>query len=329
MPRVFVSLRRLSSSVALGLGLALLTVPIDTARAQGPKPQDIASAKASFQAGLALEAAGDFAQALIRFRDVTAVKATPQALFHVGRCLERLGKWTEAIGNYRLAIEQAEETRAAEAGSEADAARKALEPRLPRMVIRRGRGAQAALVSLDGVPLGGAAIGQELPVDPGPHTVVASVPGQRPVSFVVDAVEGEVRPVAIDLEPPPAAHASAPEPRNAFVWTRRHTGYVIGGVGLASLAVSAAFYALRSSTLATIEDQCMGDHCPSALEDTWDRGSKYSTLGNAFLAVGLVGVAAGGGLVLWGDRARGHSASRAVLVPAFSNGLGAGVGGSF
>lgn len=321
--------RRALPFVLAALALCAPVLPVDSARAQ--TQQEITAAKAAFNAGLALEAAGDYAQALTRFREVIAVKVTPQALFHIGRCLERLGKWTEAVGNYRLAIEKAEETRAAEAGREAEVARSALEPKVPKLVIRRGRGAAAANIALDGVALGATAIDVELPIDPGPHTVIATVPGQRPTTVEITVAEAETKNVVLDLEGPrpQTGHPISQPPFVAWSWKR--AGYTIGAAGLASLAIGGVFLALRQSTLSKLDDQCVDNHCPASLEDTYDKGKRYTIVGDVFLGMGIVGVATGAGFVIWGkdSPSSSSSASRAILIPASSSGLGATVSGVF
>lgn len=323
--------RRALLLVTATLALSASITPVETAQAQ--TQHEISAAKAAFSAGLALEAAGDYAQALTRFREVIAVKVTPQALFHIGRCLERLGKWTEAVGNYRLAIEKAEETRATEAGREADAARSALEPKVPKIVIRRGRGAAAASISIDGVALGATAIDVEMPVDPGPHTLIATAPGQKATTVQVTVAEAETKNVTLDLDGPRSEPGQPVSPTTPGAWNWKRTGYAVGAVGLASLAAGGVFLALRQSTISKLDDQCVGNHCPSSLEGTWDDGKKYTLLANTFLGIGAVGVMAGAGLVLWGkDPQRSSSppsASRAVLIPAASAGLGATVSGVF
>src|SRR5688500_5797293 len=77
--------------------LALAFAP--AARAQSGNAHD---AREAFRAGISLEQAGDWERALKKFRDAAAFKSTAQVRFHIARCLEKLGSWTEAIGAYEL-----------------------------------------------------------------------------------------------------------------------------------------------------------------------------------------------------------------------------------
>ena len=174
--RVLTSVRSLVLSLALGAGVV----------ASAPRPalaqtqEELERARQQFRQGLSLEAAGNWAAALAKFQEVGKVKLTPQVRFHAARCNEQLGRLNEALGEYRLAEYEAGQQGLKEA-AEISQARQALETRVPKLVIKRGEGAEAARVELDGVELGEAQIGQPVAVDPGPHTIVAKLGGDRQV----------------------------------------------------------------------------------------------------------------------------------------------------
>ncbi len=116
-------------------------------------------AREIFRAGLALEAAGDWAGALVKFRQVAEDRPTPQVRFHIARCQEFLGRWTEALGTYRLALGEAEALQVEEVLQEGNRARLALEERIPKLTLVRGEGAEAAVLFVDGVEMGASAAG--------------------------------------------------------------------------------------------------------------------------------------------------------------------------
>jgi tetratricopeptide (TPR) repeat protein len=319
------------------VAFALAATAMAAGAAAEPSQTEINTAKGAFQTGLALEAAGDYSHALAKFREVTTVKVTPQALFHIGRCLERLGKWTEAVGTYRLAVEKAEGASEATVKQQADAARMALEPKLPRLVIERGRGADFASISLDGVALGVGAIGVPMPADPGPHVVIAEVEGKQPVTIQVTVAEFETKSVRVDLGPAPRAAKSAstvdkaePSPSK---WFTRKTGYYVGGAGLASLLTGTVFLILRQTAVSRLEDDCDGVHCPAASRDRYDNAKLYTVLGDVFLSIGLVGTGFGTYMIVKGrrelDKQPSTQARRVWIAPIGPASMGASVGGTF
>jgi tetratricopeptide (TPR) repeat protein len=323
--------------VLLGAVLALGLPAVSSPSFAQPTQAEINSAKAAFNAGLALEAAGDYAQALGRFREVIPVKATPQALFHIGRCLENLGKWTEAVGMYRLAVEKAEGVSEASAKQQAEAARVSLEPRLPKLVIERGRGAEGAAITLDGVALGSTAIGNPMPADPGPHLVTATIRGKPAINFDFVLAESETKRLPIDLDAvPPAATSNAPAVEEApsnTLFTRRN-GYYVGAGGVGGLVLGTVFLVLRQSAVSKLDDQCSGSRCPESLQGTYDRAKAFTILGDAFLGLGVVGVGLGTYMILKGKREDATPTStstvkRLWVAPVGPSGMGASVGGVF
>ncbi len=74
--------------------LAMLSgaaAPLSTASVA--RGDDTARARTLFQDGLQLEAANNFAGALAKFQEVAQVKRTPQVVFHIALCQEKLGHW--------------------------------------------------------------------------------------------------------------------------------------------------------------------------------------------------------------------------------------------
>ena len=91
----------------------------------------------------------------------------------------------------------------------------------------------------------------------------------------------------------------------------RTIGFVVGGVGIASLIGSGALFYLRHTTITDLDKQCGADRqtCPDSERSTVDRGKLYTTLGDVTLAVGAVGLAVGAALVIAG----GHSSEQASV----------------
>lgn len=286
-------LRGITARLALLAGLTLTVVGTTAPAAAEPSPQEIKEARAAFRAGLALEAAGDFKNALVKFREVAEVRQTPQVMFHIARCLEHLGRWTEALGTYRMAIDGAREEGAEDVVTSADEARQNLESRMPKLQIIRGKGAAGAVVELDGVRIGAASFGVEMPADPGGHRVVATVDGEEKFSQTVVLKEGRVETVRVNIDGAPPPPAPEPERKPVEIGPSERTGYIFLGAGITSIVVGGMFVKLRNDTIDELDDQCIGDQCSAAMEDTSDRGKIYTMAANAFLGAGVISAGIG------------------------------------
>jgi tetratricopeptide (TPR) repeat protein len=149
------------------VGILTVLCALGTAGAD-PTPAELTKARSQFQQALALETAGDWAGSLSLLQEVAAVKMTPQVRFNMALCEEHLGRLAMALGDYRLALVEAEGAKAQNVAEQVPGKIDALNARIPKIVIKRGMGAEFATISLDGVSLGPSSIGSEMPVDPGP-----------------------------------------------------------------------------------------------------------------------------------------------------------------
>jgi hypothetical protein len=270
-----------------------------------PTTAEVNAARETYREGVALEAAGNWAGALTKFQAVAAVKSTPRVRFHIGLCQEKLGRWNEALGAYKMAVTEASRERAADVVKEAQAAAAKIEGRIPRLTVRRAPGAESSTISVDGVELGAASIGTEMPVDPGTHTIEIAVTGRAPRKITVEVKEGEHKSVdaaAPDAEPSkPASTAASSAPAPAAVSSQTEPArkskagpLILTGVGVASLVASGVFYGLRQGALNDLKDKCGADlHCSESERSIYDRGRTYTLVADVALGVGIAGVAAG------------------------------------
>ncbi|HEX4477806.1 MAG TPA: hypothetical protein VH142_22110, partial [Polyangiaceae bacterium] len=290
-------------AAACGLRVAVTVVPLGLAAvlaaptASAQSADVLEQARTLFREGLSLEAAGDWASALAKFEDVGKVKLTPQVRFHTARCYEHLGRLNEALGAYRLAEYEGGQQNIPEL-SAITQARQGLEARVPKLVIRRGKGAESARIELDGVALGEAQIGEPVAVDPGPHTVVAKLTGDRQFeqsTNVKESETAEVELVAPDFPAPASAGTSSgdlPNVADTSSGTPHSSAlpWVVGGVGVAGLAGSGVFYLLRNSAKNDLDHGCHGNVCPESLKSKQNDGELFTTLSMVSLGVGVVGV---------------------------------------
>lgn len=290
--------RALRTLVGAGiLGLSLVCGP--AAWAQTPSKDDLDKARVAFQEGVALAAANNCAGAIVKYKSVIKVISTPQIVFNIAECEERLGKLVEAIGNYRIAASQAEGDKKAVNVLKAVGARiDDIEGRLPKLTITRGKGADAAAVELDGSEVG--QLGAPMPVNPGPHIVVARVSGREYLRETVTLTEKEVKTfdVKITVAAPPPPRVEAPEtpvepppppPKS------RGPGVAVTAIGGVALVTGFIGIGVSQGAIGTLNGICKAGHCPNtqAAMDTAAKGKTMTGLAEIMVPLGAIGVGVG------------------------------------
>ena len=102
----------------------------------------------------------------------------------LARCLEADGIWTEAIEQWETAARAARSDRQSTLSATAKHHAAALRARQPKLVLQAPKDVADLVIELDGTELPAAAVGGELPLDPGEHQIAAH--GTRdgvPLSF--------------------------------------------------------------------------------------------------------------------------------------------------
>lgn len=260
--------------------------------------EDIAKARKLFTKGLEQEEAGAWSEALATFREVATIRTNHIVRFHIALCLEKTGKLVESIEQFSLAKAQAEKEGGTDAELTVANAKKhldALRGRVPSLRVSKPA-APGARLSIDG---DAASFDAAIPLDPGVHVVVVEAPEHARFEQRVTLVEGVATPAAVEPKLVPVA-ATAPAPRPSVpvgpdvAAPGRTWSWVLGGVGVASLAGAGVFYGLRASTLNELEAACDAnrEHCDPSKKGLDDRGRSYTIGGNVLLGVGVVAVGA-------------------------------------
>lgn len=273
-------------------------------------------AREQFGQALALQTAGDWTGALTLLKEVAAVKSTPQVRFNMALCEEKLGRLVAALGDYELAAADARAEKADQVAEEVEGRLESLRQRIPKITVRRGSGAEAAAIALDGVSLGDQVVGTPMPTDPGPHTIEAQAPGFRPFrkSLRLAEQQSETVEIVLEPEPPPPAGVVSRVDGGPAAGRSPVYGYVIGGIGIASLGASGIFFGLRAAKISDLDKVCPNRTCPSSAQQSdIDAGKLYTTVANVTLAVGVAAVAGGLVLVLTSGQSREPSVA---LAPA-------------
>jgi hypothetical protein len=270
--------------LAISLALALPRA----ARAQG---SDTAAADALFQQAKALTEAQKWAEACPKFEASYKLDKTLGTLLNLSDCEEHVGRIATAWAHFGEAVELAGKT-GDKREAYASERRAKLTKRLPMVRIdATGNGKLA--VYRDEVRIDPAAYGVPLPSDPGPHVITVRRGEEKLATRNVEAREGETAGVALDLAAIEKAAPPPPPPPSESVWVvpsgQRTAGFVIGGVGLVTLAGAGALgaVALANKSSANAPDACVNRACTTAGLDAIDRARTFAT---AEQWVGVTGI---------------------------------------
>jgi hypothetical protein len=300
------NMRRTTLKAALLLSLigtvgSVLTVA-EHARAQDA--DELADARAKFQRAIELEQGKNWGGALKLFRQVGQVKMTPQVRYHIATCEEKLGQLVAALGGYELALAQSEGMHP-DFIAEVQASIDDLKSRVPKLVVERGEGAEAASIQLDGVNLGTSSLGVETPLDPGPHTVTATAPGYEPYQETITMNEGSLEVLKVELVetqveqsvvvPPPVVKPAEPQKKFGIA------PYIIAGSGGALVLTGSVFLIVAVSKHGQAKSLCGNSLSCEGIDAQDQKESKrlsesantYEALGFVGLGIGIAGVATG------------------------------------
>ena len=241
-------------------------------------------------------------------------------LLHLGACYEKVGKTASAWSSFKDAADIAARRR-----DEREAIARQyianLESRLSRLTIEVVAEAPTSIeVKKDGEPFGKAAWGSALPVDPGPHVITAHASGYKDWQTTIDVPAGAsaVRASVPKLEPVEAqwtpnsgnsgasAYSTSAQPKPLTERNQpqsnaqRTAGYIVGGVGVAGLAVGAVS-ALTLNSNSSERDRanaCSATHSCTLADQTRVSQLTSDMKGNALWAeIGFIG---GGAAVITG-----------------------------
>jgi hypothetical protein len=308
-------------------GVASLLLP---ARAWADGAQAPAMAETLFLDGRTLMSAGKYAEACPKFAESNKIDPKLGTLLNLALCHEMSGMTASAWGEYTQAAELAHRAGQSDRESVARDHATKLEPGLLHVVVRAAA-TDGLVVSLDGQPVGPAAFGSAMPIDPGPHRLVATAPGRAAfeTSFRADAGAGdrtvEVPALAVDTSshstPPPAeatqAHP-APEAAGGSSGTRT-VGFLVGGAGVVLLGVGSFFGVRAFSDKNTAENDCTpGGRCGDTGNSAKQSLSTDEAISTVGVLAGIAAVGVGGYLVLAGgskEHAAGAGAVRVGIDP--------------
>jgi hypothetical protein len=298
----------ISRQAALALAGALALVSIAPPALASPESE----AKDLFARGRELRTNGDCGSAAPLFRKAwTIYPAGLGSLRNLAECEEQLGHFASARRSW-LDLKRALLTAAPDQkydGWDADAEQAAtrLKPMVATFVVDvyvkgpdgefLANDASGVEIFVNGESVGTSLVGTPLERDPGKYRIRAQTQGAKPVEQLVPLSAGDNPHVTIRLTKEPVKLAVV-NPADDHS-TRRTIGWVVTGVGAASLLTSGITFLIRNGAKSDVDDQCPSHtDCNPSLQSTVDKGKTMSTLTSIFLPVGIVGVAAGVTLIL-------------------------------
>ena len=237
--------------------------------------------------------------------------------FNLARCEEDRGKLATAWALYKTVVEQLP------AGDERIATAKekvaALDKRAPRIVITLADGApKDTKVKVGDMELAAASFGSKLPVDPGEQKLVVTAPGHGARKLTVNVEEGRTEEIEVGPGAPGAPDAASAEGGGgAHAGGSRTFGFVLGGIGVASLAVGAITGMMALGKKSTGDEHCSDqlELCDQQGIDANDSAKSLATVSTVGWVVGALGVGAGAYFILTSDSSKGETALRTTIGP--------------
>jgi hypothetical protein len=323
--------------LAASLGILTGSSP---ARAE-PTDQGKALATTLFDEGRALLAGGKVSEACRKLEESARLDPLPGTILNLAACHEQEGLTASAVAEFRQARALAERDHRADRVMLADQHLRALEPRISSLVIAVAPEADRPdlVVTHDGTPVGRAAWGSRIPVDPGEHTIEATAPNRRPWKATVNVLpNGDTQTVTLPrLEDAPPAPVPAPAPlppilplspqpagdiatEHHGLSTRRTLALVSAGVGVLAVGTGSYFGVSALEKHGDPAATCTTKPCSASISLN-NRAKFAADAATVSFAVGLAGLGAAAFLWFGDTSARGDRPAVSVR-PAWSPGQG-------
>ncbi|MBK8252744.1 MAG: hypothetical protein IPK82_08765 [Polyangiaceae bacterium] len=265
--------------------------------------QDAAAAEALFNKGVAEMEAGHFDVACPALAESQRLDPRPGTMFTLAECEAKAGKIATALVHYEDYLRAAEllpgpqKQRHAQRMDIAKTKKASLAPAVPILTLTLPKNAPPdTKVSRDGTELTAASLGVALPVDPGEHVIVTMLRTGERIEQKISLARGEKRAVEVTIK---SSQVGAPT-GSTVVETpnsgdgpsgRRVASYVIGGVGIAGLALGGVMGGLALSSKGVVDEHCPNKNCDAEGAKALEEGRTTSLVSTIGLGVGAAGVA--------------------------------------
>jgi hypothetical protein len=267
-----------SSRGALALATACQLCVLGQTSRLWATEHDEAAARVLFSEGRELVDSGHYAEGCAKFEESLKLDPGVGTSFNLADCQERLGRTASAWARFLDVAAATKLEGQQERERVARARASALEPRLSRLNINVGAKRDGLIIERDGLPIDAAAWDVPVPVDPGPHLVVARAPGAKEWSQTANIPEGpstvlllvpalESLPsspepattLARDNETPSLAVQPSPDSAPRRAWSP--PGVVLGTLGAVVLSTGGVFALALSSENEQAKALCPESKC--------------------------------------------------------------------
>lgn len=326
----------------LAAGLLLAVEPVSAQVSQ----TDRTLAQSLFEEAKKLMQASRYAEACPKLEESQRLDPGGGTMLNLALCYESEGKLSTAWADFKEALSLAHRDGRPEREQAAQEHIAALEGKLPHLTITVDAPTADEELSLDGAPIGKAAWGSAMSIDPGTHEVAASAPGKNRWALSVVVAIAEHKAVAVPALGGQAAVPSAapvgvlpqpvaPEPVEAAPGAaagppstpavghpgRKTAGWVLVGSGVALAGVGSFFGVRAFGKRHDSNAQCPTDTtCTARGVSLNDDAKTAAWIADVGVGLGLVGIGVGTYLLLssggTGEKPPPATASRRLSLDA-------------
>ncbi|CAN5801093.1 hypothetical protein BH11MYX4_BH11MYX4_19590 [soil metagenome] len=311
-----------------------LTLAAFALRAAPALAGDEAAAEALFLEAKKLAAAGKLAEACPKFAESNRLDRGAGTLIHLADCYEKNGQSASAWATFKDAASAAQALGRADWQKLATQRAAALEPKLAKLTIKVQDPADKIEVTRDGAPTSPASWGTPIPVDVGAHAVQATAPSRTTFKTSIKVAKDgdrvdvvvpklDAAPAAAAVPPPPAAVTPPPVVHSGDDGAGQRTiGLVVGGVGVAGVAVGAITGLIAMGKNSDSKKACPNDGACASTDavDANDSAKTFGLVSTVAFIAGGVAVATGAILIFTAPSDKGTRAAKSErgirVVPA-------------
>ncbi len=313
------------TSSLIGVGLFLLCGTVSAASEPTASTTDRVTSQVLFERGRALFIEGRYAEACPLLEESQRLAPGIGVLLHLGACLEKSGKTASAWAAFQEAADRARAEGDTERENMARTRANELRTKLSYLTLRvrnatgehltaTGKVPTGLDLRRDGQPLSISALGLEMPVDPGEHSVVVRATDLLDTTESVTLAVGEHANLELLLAPkpkvdpitPPAAVVPrvttvklVPAPRQKeptspwpyVAWTAAG----LGGVGLLTGGVAGLVAYTKMQEARALCEGYSNNDCPRSSTQRQEDAHLPAHISTVAVAVGAAGLAFAGG----------------------------------
>jgi hypothetical protein len=307
--------------LSASFGVMLPVAAPSIARADDASARNLA--EQMFTEGRKLMGEGKFDEACPKLAESQRLDPGGGTILNLAVCHQGQGRFASAWSEFREAIDLARTDGRRDREQLALEHLAEVEPKVSHLTLSIEPKAEVSgmAIKLDGQIVGRAAWNSALPVDPGAHDIIASAPGKldRQLSVQVVGLADTKAITILALEDAPASAIaspdSSPDPAlSSHSNGKRVAGFVVGGVGVAALAVGTVFGIEALQKRHDSDASCSGDTCRTQAGVNFNQDAqRFANVADVGIGVGIVGVVVGTYLVLTSGASRPVPAATARL----------------